>query len=167
MSRKRNHKMAGRTYRQAVPTMHAQVMAGLRIATVDEALRMAQQGIAAVEAVAQGKAQAADWGALADVVSMLDALATLGQLQGRDEVLRLMTVLTGVLERRAARGTATLYAAELADLRALAVAWADAAAGMPLGKLRQAEQMVLVRNERILRMQQRQGVALPGQVVLA
>lgn len=167
MSRKRNHKMAARAHRQAVPAMHAQVMAGLRLATVDEALQMAQQATAAVEAVALGQAQPTDWGALVDVLGMLDALARLGELQGRDEVLRLMEVMTTVLQRRAERGTGTLYAHELADLRALAVAWADVAAGVPLGKLRQAEQMVLVRNEQILRQLRRPGAQQPGRVVLA
>ena len=100
MSRKRNHKMQRRGP-AAVPTMYAQVMAGLRLATLDEALQMAQQAHAAVQAVAAGQARPRDWGTLVDVAGMLDALAGLCQLHGRDEVLRLMTVLTAVLLRHA------------------------------------------------------------------
>lgn len=159
MSRKRSHKMAARAYRQAVPDAHARVMAGQRVATLDEALIMAQRMGSAVELITQGRAEPADWGTVVDVLNLVEALVTLDVLAGQAEVMRLMGVMTVVLERRAGQGTQALYASELADLRGLSAVWAEAVQAVPLDALRRAEQMVVARQQRILATLKRRRVA--------
>lgn len=166
MSRKRNHRMQAR---QALPDAHARVMAGQRVATLDEAVVMAQRMGSAVELITQGRAEPTDWGTVVDVLNLVEALVAMGVLDGQDEVMRLMGVITVVLERRAGQGTQALYAGELADLRSLSAVWAEAAQAVPLDALRRAEQMVVARQQRILATLQRRRVAglLGGSVVRA
>ena len=118
--------------------------------TLDQALLLAERCRLAVEAVARGAVSAHEWGTLVDVLGLLEALVELGALDGRDEVLRLMTVMTECLRRRNERGTRSLYAHELADLRALAATWADVVAEVDLRLMAEAEAMVVERNRRIL-----------------
>jgi hypothetical protein len=118
--------------------------------TLDQALLLAERCRLAVDAVARGDVSADEWGTLVDVLGLLEALVELGALDGRDEILRLMTVMTECLRRRNERGTGALYAHELADLRALAATWADVVVEVDLRLLAQAEVMVVERNRRIL-----------------
>ena len=118
--------------------------------TLDQALLLAERCHAAVEAIACGAHDAHEWGTLVDVLGLLEALVELGALDGRDEVLRLMTVMTECLKRRNERGTRALYAHELADMRALAATWADVVAEVDLRLMAEAEAMVVERNRRIL-----------------
>ena len=170
MSRKCNHKMAAkRAGRAAVPDMHARVMAGQRLATLDEAVVMAQRMGSAVEQITRGQASPVDWGTVVDVVNLVEALVAMGLLDGQPEVMRLMGVLAVVLERRAGQGTQALYASELADLRGLSAVWADTVQAVPLDALRRAEQLVIAREQRILKQLQRGRVAgaAGGRVVVA
>ena len=126
---------------------HVVAMMGAAALHIDDRTVWALALDSAITSVAQGKASQQQWSCIFAAAALLEDLVRAGKARDPDGIVRAAEDACIAITTRLRGGQRAVRAQELADLRALFVAWAEATENLTQGEKFQAEQRIIRRME--------------------